>query len=189
MICPGYAAIEVIWNGIAVEIKVQVRLARLPNREILQRERDRDGTIGQSGVVGRTADRQNGRDAGRQVRIRRTGSHTRRWNLRGGLSTNGRHMAEVDGARGINGKHVAARIPEIHRVDGAARDEEQAEVRADGQIAKRPGILTLGVRGAAGSIVLCDNLIARIHRDDAGTRHSSADRDASLGRGSRPSPS
>lgn len=186
---PWGAAVEVIGNGIAVEIKVQMRLVRRANREVLQRERDRDGTIGQSGVVGRTADRQNGPDAGRQVRIRRTGSHTRRWNLWSGLGASRRHMTEIDGASSIHGKHVAARIPEKHRVDVAPRDEEQAKVRADEKIAERPDKLALRVRRTSGRVIFRDDLIAGVHRHDASARDGPADRDASLGRGSHPSPS
>ena len=90
---------------------------------------------------------------------------------------------------GIDGKHVGARHPEVHRVDVAARDEEQADVCPHRKIIERPDKLALRVRRAPDRVIFRDDLIAAVHRDDAGTRHGPADRDASLGRRSRPSSS
>ena len=96
-------------------------------------------------------------------------------------------MTKRDGAWSIDGKHVAARRPKVQRVDIAARDEEQAEVRADGKVVKRPCKLALAVRGAAGGIVFRNDLIAGVHRHDASARDGPADRGAGLCRGGRSS--
>ena len=98
-------------------------------------------------------------------------------------------MTERDGARSIDGKHIAARISEKHRVDIAARDKKQADVGSHGEVVDRPGKLALGIRRTPGRVIFRNDLIVAVHRHDASAGDGPADRDASLSRGSCPSSS
>ena len=180
---------KVVRGLIAVEIEMEVWLVDRADRKILRCEGNGYRAVGQTGVARWVTDGQGRRHARRQDWVCRPRGHACRRSLRSRLIASSRDMTECDGAWSIDGKHVAARVSEKHRVDVATRDEEQAYVGPHRQIAKRPGKLALTIRSTASRVVFRDNLIACVHRHDASARDGPADRGAGLGRGGRPSSS